>query len=61
MSVHIDGPEISAFLDALRRGDQSAIRCSYRDGVGTFATTLAANRSLESGHSEKVRVAALAA
>jgi predicted dehydrogenase len=53
--------QVAAFLEAVRRNDQSLIRCSYRDGVGTFATTLAANRSLESGRPEEVGATAIAA
>lgn len=46
--------QIDAFLIAIERQDQSSIRSSYRDAVGTFAATLAANASLHSGRTETV-------
>jgi myo-inositol 2-dehydrogenase/D-chiro-inositol 1-dehydrogenase len=46
--------QVAHFLRAVRTGDPSPIRCSYRDGLGTLATTLAANRSLASGRPEPV-------
>ena len=46
--------QVADFVRAVRAGDQAAIRCSYRDGLGTLATTLAANRSLASGRPEPV-------
>lgn len=46
--------QVAAFLEAVRTGDQSLVRCSYRDGLGTLAATLAANRSLQSGRPEVV-------
>lgn len=46
--------QIASFVRAVQTQDQSLIRCSYRDGLGTFAATLAANRSLESGRPEPV-------
>ena len=46
--------QVATFVRAVRTGDRSPIRCSYRDGVGTFAATLAANRSLASGRPEAV-------
>lgn len=48
--------QIATFVRAVGTGDQSSIRCSYRDGLGTLATTLAANRSLASGHPEPVKL-----
>lgn len=44
--------QIEAFVRAVETHDQSAVRCSYRDGLATLATTLAANRSLASSESE---------
>ncbi|MBA3944071.1 MAG: Gfo/Idh/MocA family oxidoreductase [Herpetosiphonaceae bacterium] len=46
--------QIATFVRAVRDHDQSLVRCSYRDGLGTLATTLAANRSLVSGLPEPV-------
>jgi predicted dehydrogenase len=41
--------EDAAFIEAVRRKDQSLIRCDYADGVKTALLSLAANRSIESG------------
>ena len=38
--------QVEAFVAAVETGDPSPILCSYRDGLGTFAATLAAVRSL---------------
>ena len=46
--------QIADFIRAVETGDRSLIRCSYRDGLGTLATTLAASRSLASGRAEPV-------
>ncbi len=46
--------QIATFVRAVQTGDQSLIRCPYRDGLGTLATTLAANRSIASGRPEPV-------
>ncbi len=46
--------QVATFVRAVRDHDQSLVRCSYRDGLGTLATTLAANRSLLSGLPEQV-------
>ncbi|MCA1554070.1 MAG: gfo/Idh/MocA family oxidoreductase, partial [Chloroflexi bacterium] len=46
--------QVSAFVRAVQTNDQSLIRSSYRDALRTFATTLAANRSLVSGTLERV-------
>jgi predicted dehydrogenase len=46
--------QIAEFLRAVSSGDQSFVRCSYREALSTFATTLAANRSLTSGRPELV-------
>lgn len=46
--------QVETFVRAVRTGDQSLVRCSYRDGLATLATTLAANCSLESGCPEPV-------
>lgn len=37
------------FIDAIRRGDGSAIRSDFEDGVKSLEVTLAANRSAETG------------
>lgn len=41
--------EDQAFVDAVRSGDPSGIRCSYADGVRTLAVCLAANESARTG------------
>ncbi len=46
--------QIAAFVQAVEAGDPAPIRCTYRDGLATLATTLAANRSLASGRPEPV-------
>jgi predicted dehydrogenase len=46
--------QITTFVRAVQTQDQSLVRCAYRDGMGTLATTLAANKSLESGKPEAV-------
>lgn len=46
--------QVDAFLHAVESGDRSGIRSSYRDGCGTLAATLAANRSLDTGRPEPV-------
>ncbi len=46
--------QVATFVRAVQMGNQSLIRCSYRDGLGTLAVTLAANRSLVSGRPEAV-------
>ena len=46
--------QVDAFLHAVETGDRSGIRSPYRDGCGTLAATLAANRSLASGRPEAV-------
>ena len=48
--------QIAAFVRAVKTGSPSPIRCTYRDGVATLATTLAANRSLASGRPEPVEL-----
>ncbi|MDQ6693480.1 MAG: hypothetical protein M3014_03535, partial [Chloroflexota bacterium] len=40
--------QVDTFLRAIETGDQSLILSTYRDGCGTLASTLAANRSLVS-------------
>jgi predicted dehydrogenase len=49
--------QIATFVQAVTNRDQSIIRCSYRDGCATLATTLAATRSLASGQPELVEQA----
>jgi len=46
--------QIEQFLQAVERNDQSLVRSSYEDAARTLAVTLAANRSLETGHFEGV-------
>ncbi len=46
--------QVEQFLLAVRESDQSLVRSSYEDAARTLAVTLAANRSLQSGRSEKV-------
>ncbi len=49
--------EDKAFMDAVRTGDRTLVRCSYEDGAKTAAVTLAVNQSLETG--KPVEVAGL--
>ncbi|MDQ2809025.1 MAG: Gfo/Idh/MocA family oxidoreductase [Chloroflexota bacterium] len=46
--------QVAAFVEAVQTGDRSGIRSTYRDGLATLATTLAATRSLASGQPEPV-------
>ena len=46
--------QVGAFLDAVEAGDPGAVRSTYRDAFNTFAATLAATRSLETGVVEPV-------
>ena len=48
--------EMVVFLNAVRTGDTSAIRSSYADGMRSLAVVLAMNRSVETGHVERVVV-----
>ncbi len=41
--------EDRAFIDAVKSGDRSGIRCTHADGVRTTLLALAANESLETG------------
>jgi predicted dehydrogenase len=41
--------EDTAFLQAVRSGDASGVRCAYPDGFKTTEVTLAANRSMGTG------------
>jgi predicted dehydrogenase len=41
--------EDDAFVEAIRRGEPSGIRCTYEDAVQTLAVTLTANSSIECG------------
>lgn len=58
VDLHLPVPgyqeQVDAFLHAVETGDPTGIRCTYKDGCGTLAATLAANRSLESGRPEPV-------
>jgi predicted dehydrogenase len=47
-------PALLTFLDAVRSGNSESIKSSYSDAVKTFATTYAANISMETG--EKINV-----
>ncbi|WP_049904095.1 Gfo/Idh/MocA family protein [Halococcus agarilyticus] len=49
------GPEMDAFIEAVRTQDQSLCRSPYADARKTFETTLAVDRALESGEAEAVR------
>jgi predicted dehydrogenase len=49
--------QVAAFLQAVQTGDRSPIRCSYRDALGTFAVTLAANQALTTGRPATVEPA----
>ena len=40
---------MEAFVEAVRRHDQSLVKSSYGDAVKTLAFTLAAGRSMETG------------
>lgn len=44
------------FLDAVKTGDRSKIRCTYADGVKTTLLALAANESAETGQPVPVRL-----
>ncbi|MDQ3815057.1 MAG: Gfo/Idh/MocA family oxidoreductase [Armatimonadota bacterium] len=46
--------QVEQFVQAVERNDQSLVRSSYEDAARTLAVTLAANRSLETGHLEQV-------
>lgn len=51
--VHRDAGDIDeVFMDAIRKGDGSAILSDYEDGVRSLDVTLAANRSAGSGRPE---------
>lgn len=58
--VEYDGTEsgyfrqVEQFLLAVKERRQSLVRSSYADAAKTLATTLAANRSIETGKPEKV-------
>ena len=48
--------QIARFIDAVEANEQGFVRSSYADAVKTLAVTLAANRSLETGEVERVRI-----
>lgn len=48
--------QIEQFIDAVEAKEQGRVRSSYADAVKTLAVTLAANRSLETGEVEQVRI-----
>ena len=45
----IFGIEDQAFVNAVRTGDRSLVRCTYPDGAKSSLVSLAANRSIETG------------
>jgi len=47
--------EDRAFIDAVKSGDRSTIKCDHADGVRTTLLALAANESLETGKPVQVR------
>jgi len=50
---HFD--EVKAFVETVRTGDCSGIRCTYRDSLPTTALVDAIDRSIESGQAEELR------
>ena len=46
---------LETFLDAVRSGNPEKIKSPYSDAVKTFATTFAANKSMETGESVNVQ------
>jgi predicted dehydrogenase len=46
--------EDKIFIEAVKTGDRSAIKCSFSDAVPTYAVTLAADKSVASG--KEVRI-----
>ena len=48
--------QIARFIDAVEANEQGFVRSPYADAVKTLAVTLAANRSLETGEVEQVRI-----
>ena len=48
--------QIAQFIDAVEANEQALVRSSYADAVKTLAVTLAANRSLETGEVERIRI-----
>ena len=48
--------QIARFIDAVEANEQGFVRSPYADAVKTLAVTLAANRSLETGGVEQVRI-----
>src|SRR5260221_13371687 len=49
--------EDRVFIDAVKTGDRSKIKCTHADGVRTTLLCLAANESLETGQPVKVQYA----
>lgn len=47
--------EDRAFIDAVKAGDQSKLKCTYPDGVRSTLLALAANESLATGQPVKVK------
>ena len=48
--------QIARFIDAVEANEQGFVRSPYADAGKTLAVTLAANRSLETGEVERVRI-----
>ncbi|MGD1816165.1 MAG: Gfo/Idh/MocA family protein [Pleomorphochaeta sp.] len=42
-------PALKTFFEAIKTGNHDKIKSPYSDGIKTFATTFAANKSMESG------------
>jgi len=47
--------EDEAFVEAVRKNDSSKVMCSYSDALRTLEVTLAANESMTTGSSVKIR------
>ena len=61
-SIEFDGTEsgyyrqVEHFVKAVEINDQNLVRSGYADAVKTLAVTVAANRSIQTGQVEKVKV-----
>ncbi|OIO02402.1 gfo/Idh/MocA family oxidoreductase [Candidatus Desantisbacteria bacterium CG_4_10_14_0_8_um_filter_48_22] len=47
--------ENKAFIEAVKTGDRSGIRCDYEDGMKTLEVTLAVNESIRTGRIIKIK------